>query len=226
MRNIGIQFFIGTTLCMSVCPAIAAPKDDIAVVESAEPCDGSNIVGGRKIYAINNSADTRIDATIGYDTLPSGQSFNTFDSTLNAATESYPKTFELRLEPKEKHIAGCSKVFRPDDSINSLRAIPIVATVVGAAVAGPQAPEVGPARNYVSFVIQRRSGACPSGNKPAGRYFGISMHPSRSISAMIGTTKRSELKADFAASGQSGPMTCTNGDFVITGVNSAKYTSN
>jgi hypothetical protein len=203
--------------------AAPQPINDIQIATSnTKICAGAIDVQSFVVYAANTNTGKFIDATIKYDSNPSGQSFPLYDADAEPYTDQFPKLMVVRIAPQRTVQIGCTYTYRSSNTPHQIGKVPIVTTVASAAYAiGGQDKPSEDARSFAAFVWGIGLPGCPTGPKPQGDLALINLHPYARLRATVEVANGHETD-DVPPLATSGELGCTNGDSRVTSVSKAE----
>lgn len=160
----------------------AAAINDLTVIISDVPCDGQSTANGSFIvFAQNTNTSQAIVATLSYDTVPSSQTFQLFDSNLGPYSETFPKTITRGVPPGAKLRIGCSKTIRGSAGLpRQWVLVPLQVTVSGAQYSTANPPLGDPFSAVAFFPIDGVS-QC----NPEGRWVLLNIHPFATLQTVL-----------------------------------------
>jgi hypothetical protein len=169
------------SLCVGGVSALrvdGAPQavNDVQVTVSGKVCDWAINPASYVISAQNTNTGKDVIATLKYESVPPGQSFPFLDSQIQAYTDSFPKSLEVRIPAGATVPVGCKYTYR-----NEVVSIEVVVTVAGAVYANPGTkPPVPNPLTFTGFA----SGVFPE--CPHGKLLAIAnLHPFLWLSADV-----------------------------------------
>ena len=198
--------------------AVPQAINDIQITtNNSKICNGEINVKSLVVYASNTNTGRFIDATIKYDSNPSGQSFALYDADTEPFTDQFPKQIVVRIAPHQTVQVGCTYTYRSSNTPHQVTKVPLVTTVASATyVTAGQVSE--DARSFVAFILGTGLGRCPPGAKPQGELALVNLHPYARLRVRIEQANGGHSEELWPLQASLSPVACTNGDKRVTAV--------
>jgi hypothetical protein len=211
---------------MSPTQIFADAISDIQISSGPEVCNGTpSSPISYVVYAVNKNATQAVIATVKYDTLPAGQSFQLYNSNFAPLTNAFPWTHSTSISPSVRMRVGCTFTYRASPQPGAFIPVALSTTVANAAYVTNPGPPIENALSFGAFYIQPGLVACPGGRRPPGTVMILNLHPYAHLVASVALQHANGTPAG-SQNEDVPPLTtlsvgCSNGESSPTAITSA-----